>query len=516
MRRYEYKRTLHLFGVSWNIRHIVALSVILIISCADQLHAQTAGTDPIEQQVERLEAAMSKAQAQIEQSQHDLKEMRQQLDELQARINKGQPADSPSSTAPVATQSDIQEVRDRQAVDESQIATHEQTKVESESKYPVKITGLILLNGFVNTRGVDMAATPTVATADSGSTGATLRQTVLGLDARGPHLFGASSAAGLRIDFNGNPQANTLATAYTGFYGTSSTLLRIRTAHADLKWARTDAFFSLDKPILNPDSPTSLAAVAEPSLSWSGNLWTWNPQAGVTQDVALGNSHAFQFQAALIDVQDAPVSPLLPSGTAVVTPTSERSRWPGIEAHMSLHDSKEDGNQFGVGGYFSSHLTPVDVRFDSWAATLNTRLHLPLRLEFTGSAYRGSALGGLGAGAFKDYVYHENSVTGQYHIFPLDDVGGWTQLKEKVNERLEFNAAFGLDNVFSKQLRRYVVINGTPFQNLARNRTFTGNVIYSPSAYLLFSLEYRRLESAPIIGVTNATDVIGIAAGYKF
>jgi hypothetical protein len=30
----------------------------------------------------------------------------------------------------------------RQAMQESQIATQEQTKVESESKYPVKITGL--------------------------------------------------------------------------------------------------------------------------------------------------------------------------------------------------------------------------------------------------------------------------------------------------------------------------------------------------------------------------------------
>jgi hypothetical protein len=361
-----------------------------------------------------------------------------------------------------------------------------------------------------------MAATPTVAVADSGSTGVTLRQTVLGLDARGPHLFGASSSAGLRVDFNGNPQSNTSAAPYTGFYGTSSTLLRIRTAHADLKWDRTDAFFSLDKPILNPDSPTSLAAVAEPSFSWSGNLWTWNPQVGVTQDVPLGSSHALQLQAALIDVQDAPVSPLLPSGATAVTPTAERSRWPGVEAQMSLHDSREDGNHFGVGGYFSPHLTPVDDRFDSWAATLDTRLHLPLRLEFTASAYRGSALGGLGAGAFKDYVYHQSSVTGQYYIHPLDDVGGWAQLKEKVNERIEFNAAFGLDNVFAGQLRRYTVPNGTPYQNLARNRTFTGNVIYSPSAYLLFSLEYRHLQSAPITGLTNATDIIGIAAGYKF
>jgi hypothetical protein len=336
------------------------------------------------------------------------------------------------------------------------------------------------------------------------------------LDARGPHLFGASSSAGLRIDFNGNPQSNTMAAAYTGFYGANSTLLRIRTAHADLKWDHTDAFFSLDRPIVNPESPTSLAAVAEPSFSWSGNLWTWNPQVGVSQDVALGSSHALQFQAALIDVQDAPVSPLLPSGTSIATTTAERSRWPGVEAHMSLHDSREEGNHFGVGGYFSSHLTPVDVPFDSWAATLDTRLHLPLRLEFTGSAYRGSALGGLGAGAFKDYVYHESSVTEQYRIHPLDDVGGWAQLKEKVNERVEVNLAFGLDNVFAWQLRRYAVPNGTPYQNLARNRTFTGNVIYSPSAYLLFSLEYRHLESAPITGLTNASDVIGIAAGYKF
>ena len=65
---------------------------------------------------------------------------------------------------------------------------------------------------------------------------------------------------------------------------------------------------------------------------------------------------------------------------------------------------------------------------------------------------------------------------------PLDDVGGWVQLKEKTSERLEFNAAFGLDNVFAKELRPYAVFGGTMYQNLAINRTFTGNVIYTPSA----------------------------------
>jgi hypothetical protein len=41
-------------------------------------------------------------------------------------------------------------------------------------------------------------------------------------------------------------------------------------------------------------------------------------------------------------------------------------------------------------------------------------------------------------------------------------------------------------------------------------------VIYSPSAYLLFSLEYRRLWTNYSTGPTNFSDVIGIGAGYRF
>jgi hypothetical protein len=54
------------------------------------------------------------------------------------------------------------------------------------------------------------------------------------------------------------------------------------------------------------------------------------------------------------------------------------------------------------------------------------------------------------------------------------------------------------------------------YQNLTVNRTFTGNVIYAPSAYLLFSLEYRRLKSSPIVGLPAQSNIIGLGAGYKF
>lgn len=89
-------------------------------------------------------------------------------------------------------------------------------------------------------------------------------------------------------------------------------------------------------------------------------------------------------------------------------------------------------------------------------------------------------------------------------------------MKERLSERVELNAAFGLDNTFARELQTIAVSGGTMYQNLARNRTYTGNVIYSPSSYLLFSLEYRHLESSPVYGVPSGANVIGLAAGYKF
>jgi uncharacterized coiled-coil protein SlyX len=496
------------------------------------LDAQTTNQESLSEQIQQLTESMAQTQAQLEQSQHQLDEMRQQLAALQRQMAQGgsavvppaQPNLTPASSTTMvqtspATTAAIDDLRERQAIQESQIATHEQSKVESESKYPVKITGLLLLNGFVNTRQVDMAATPTIAIPGSGSSGASVRQTMLGFDARGPHLFGARSYADLNIDFDGNPQSGSSSAVYTGYYTSNATLLRLRTAHAGLRWQHTDAYFSLDRPIFSPDAPTSLTAVAEPALAWSGNLWTWNPQVGVTRDFGFADSYNLRLQGALIDVGDAPLSPVSASAAATGTPltAAEESRWPGEEARIALLGSKlDEGSHLGLGGYFAPHLSPFGRRFDAWAGTLDTKLLLPGRLEFSGNFYRGEALGGLGGGAYKDFGYRVDTNSGVYYFRPLDDVGGWAQLKEKISERVELNAAFGLDNVFARELLHYAVPGGTMYQNLARNRTYTGNVIYSPSAYLLFSLEYRHLQSSPVTGMSAGSNVIGIGAAYKF
>src|ERR1700691_5127045 len=140
------------------------------------LYGQTASQDSLAEQIQQLTDSMAQTQAQLQQSQRQLDEMRRQLGALQRQMAQGAStvpapvdpnatsvssssvAQAPSSAAAAA----IDDLRERQAMQESQIATHEQAKVESESKYPVKITGRLLLNGFVNTSQVDMAATPTV------------------------------------------------------------------------------------------------------------------------------------------------------------------------------------------------------------------------------------------------------------------------------------------------------------------------------------------------------------------
>jgi hypothetical protein len=61
------------------------------------------------------------------------------------------------------------------------------------------------------------------------------------------------------------------------------------------------------------------------------------------------------------------------------------------------------------------------------------------------------------------------------------------------------------------QLRPFAGPSTAIYQNLARNRSFTGNVMFSPSAYMLFSLEYRRLASSPVNGKTEPADIIGFA-----
>jgi hypothetical protein len=466
--------------------------------------------EPLEQKVERLAAAVARTQSQVETYQNQLQDLKRQLAELQQQLAAGKAAsaatktEKPSANAS-SSSSSIDEIAERQALQEAQIATHEQSKVETESKYPLKVSGLVLFNGYANTHQVDISANPTYALAGGGSTGLSLRQTALGFDARGPHLFGASSHADARVDFFANGSQSSYAAAG---------LLRLRTAHAGLKWQNTEAFIAQDHSLLAPNTPSSLIAVSQPEFSWSGNLWTWNPQIGVSHQLGLTPASHLILQAGLIDTAD-PLLPAAPPNPSTIS-RAERSRWPGTEARIAAGWGDPDsGPEIGVSGYFSPHETATNMRFHAWAGAMDLRLPMTTHFAFIANAYRGAGLGGLGGGGYVDYVY---LYAGTREIArALDDIGGWVQLKSRIGERLEFNTGYGIDNPFAAQIHASTSIpEYATYYGLARNRSSFGNVIYSPSAYLLFSLEYRRLWTNFATGPTNTSDVIGIGAGYRF
>lgn len=485
-----------------------ALLVVLpgmVVAQAASGDAAKSGRE-LQQQVDKLAAMLAQEESALKESQARIDELHRQVAALQANL-PGARNDPPASAEQEAgdaagrLESQVSALREQQELQQSEIATHEQAKVESGSKFPVKLTGLILMNGFFNSMGVDSIQTPTVALGGDGTAGFSLRQTVLGLDARGPHLFGAASSGDVRADFFGSASTNSYA---------SGGVARLRTAHAELDWSAARAFVALDRPIVNPNTPSSLTAVAVPGLAWSGNLWNWIPQLGGEYGAGAERSR-FVIQAALADVPN----PAQLNSNVSVTPNAsqaEQSRRPGSEARIGYgYGDKTTGLQVGLGGYYSPHRGD-DYHYDAWAATFDYRIPVTRFFELSGNAYRGAALGGLGAGTFKDYVWRR--VDDSYHA--LDDAGGWGQVKARLGERFELNEAYGIDNAFAGEVRPYISPGAGWYQNLARNATVTSNMIYSPTAYTLFSFEYRRIESRSAAGNWWNANVYGVAAGYRF
>ena len=158
---------------------------------------------------------------------------------------------------------------------ESRVATLYQTKVESGSKYRVRLSGLALFNTFVNRGTVNTTSVPNLAlpTPDGqpgGNIGATFRQTLFTLQAFGPEVGGARTSASVQFDFYGG-FTRTLDGYVQG-------LAHLRTADIAFDWNKWSLHLMQDKPFISPLSPTTLAAIGTPEFAYSGDLWTWTPQ----------------------------------------------------------------------------------------------------------------------------------------------------------------------------------------------------------------------------------------------
>jgi regulator of replication initiation timing len=470
------------------------------------LGSQTASEAELETHLDQLTTQLESMRQQLQQSQTEMDELRAELHRLRGQLAERSES-SQADEAQAALRAGVEKLREDTDVLKAEVKQHDQTKVETFSKYPVRIGGTILFTSVGNSGSTDnidvpIIAIPTDPDDPEGSLSATVRQTILSINASGPRLGSAKTSGDLNVDFfGGMPYAD---------YTTASGFLRLRTGHARLSWTNREVTAAFDRPAFSPWQPTSWVTVGEPAMAWAGNLWTWTPQLQYHEGGILP-SRKLSLDLGLMD----PAAPGPPDASGERIPNaSEQSKQPGYEARVGYKlPWFESPAHIGAGGYYSRQSYTYDRHVDAWVATADWNIAFTPAVGFSGQFYRGRGIGGLGGGTFKDIATFSH-----YQYFRgLDAVGGWGELKFVFSPTLEANMAFGQDNGFANDLRDSdFATSQNNYYNLARNQDVVGNLIFRPKTYLLFSAEFRRIHSWPIAAEGNVNRVIGMAAGYSF
>ena len=485
----------------------LSFNVLGVFLCISATCALAQDTEPRNSDVAQLGRELQQTRTELAESRREIQELRQSLEELRRQV-QGESSNSPASasTSEPTTAAADQDVGFLAA----KVSELHQDKVESASKYPVKLSGLILFNsywnnGIVDTQDLPSMALPKFPGAPTPGTGATLRQTMLGIDANGPKVFGAQTSAGVEIDFGGgNP---------TTSYGVTAGLLRLRTANVSLDWTNTSLSFGQEALFFSPLSPTSYATVLEPAMSWSGNLWAWTPAIHVSHRFVLSDQSSLVLQGGVLD----PLTEEVPVFQGRNATAGEATRAPAIAGRVAF-DSKSEKYPFtvGFGGYRANQQYQTFPAVASWTLNGDIKAGFGKHAEISGEWYTGHAVGGLGGGIWESVVYPEPA--GPHSaVHPLRSTGAWVQLKVRPTERYEINGAFGQDGNFGKDLRVFPFsFDAYGYPAMQKNRTDLVNFIYQPNSFLLFAVEYRHLFTAQANASGETGDHLNFAAGVHF
>jgi hypothetical protein len=489
----------------------------------------------LRKQVRELQAAVAEMRSDWQQARAETAELRHDLDQLRGGTghpsaqlkeamvrseipNQNAQNNAAAETTSSAAQREEQKKSEHAASldEEYQLLTGKideqyQTKVESASKYRVRLSGIVLMNLFSNQGSVDNIDLPTLAYAtppgaSGGSFGATLRQSEIGFETFGPNVAGARTRADLQLDMSGG-----FAVVPNGI---NSGLVRLRTATMRMDWTDTSVVVGQDALFFSPNSPTSFAMLAIPALSYAGNLWNWVPQIRVEHRVGLGEESNLLLQAGILD----PLSGETPTAGYYRQPgPGEASRQPALGTRIAwTRNVFGQPLRLGVGGYYSRQDYGFDRNINAWAAMADFELPLSRQFSLSGKFYRGSALGGLYGGIGRSVLFSGDPTLATTEVRALNSIGGWAQLKYRPANKWEFNAAFGTDNPYASDLEYFHCPQAYGDPALARNKAGFVNMIYRPRSDLLFSAEYRHMKTYSLPDDGNSAGHLNLMMGVLF
>ncbi len=465
-------------------------------------------------QVKSLKAEQESAHAESAELRKELDATKSQLMALSAQPGGVAPSPlAPSNAAPpqTSTEEQISRLEENQQLADEKAAEQSQTKVESGSKYRLRLSGIVLFNMYADRGSVDNQDFPELATpryplSSGNSFGGSLRQSQIDLQGFGPTIGGARTSAEVQFDFAGGfPDAPN---------GVSFGIMRLRTGTVRFDWENTSVIAGQDTLFLAPLSPTSIATLAAPAFAYSGDLWTWTPQVRVEHRFTVSDNSSLLLQGGILDSLsgDTPFSEYYRYPTY-----GENSGQPAYATRVAWTQTVNGQNiTAGVGGYYGRQNWGYGRTIDAWAVTADLTLPLGNHFEFTGQFFRGRGIGGLGGGIGQTALWVGPLTDPSTEVYGLDSIGGWAQLKYKATSKLEFNGAFGLDNPYAADMRE----NGggqTYYPSpLSKNLSAMGNFLYHPKSDIVLSLEYRRLKTYTLDSNANAANILSISVGYIF
>lgn len=487
----------------------------------DAIHELQQQVNELRSEVAEMRAETERYRAENAKLRHDQSAKSDQPTDAGGKVSGGGSYDQTAASDPEAAKQDtpvqppaggslaerVASLEESSQLLNSKLNDQYQTKVESASKYRVRLSGIVLLNLF-NTHGsTDTQDFPSFVNGPStgtGSFGATMRQSEIGLEVFGPTVAGAKTSGNLSADFAGGFPST--------WNGINSGIFRLRTATMRMDWGQTSVVAGQDNLFFSPLSPTSFASLAVPAFNYAGNLWAWSPQVRLEHRFDIANDQNVTIQAGILDnlAGEFPADPYFRMPDA-----GESSRQPAYAVRTAwTHTVFGQPLTFGAAGYYSRQDWPFGHSVDGWAGMTDWEIPVGRRVSFTGEFYRGRALAGIGGGITQSVVYRGNPTN--YPATPirgLDSIGGWSQLKFKATSMLEFNAAAGVDNPTAEEARAFP---GTQPFLFVRNRGALANFVFRPRSSLLFSAEYRHLQTSPLDAVSNDAQQFNLIMGILF
>jgi hypothetical protein len=377
-----------------------------------------------------------------------------------------------------------QGLKDRADVTAQQVKDQAQTKVEASQRFPISVTGMFLFDSYLFRGQPDPEYSYLSGyTAGNSSAGATLAQSIIGFDFRGPQLPGGGKVHGfLSMDFYSE----------SGGYD----LFRLRRGGLSFDWSRRSLTVGQDKPLIAPMQPTSFARIGVPPLSGAGNLWLWLPQVRYEERIPFSENTQATIQAAVLETNETYVAPYLPDTAPI-----ENAR-PAIQARFEIqhHWSEESRIAFGIGAHSSSsHLLGASVPSRVISADL---FYKPLqKLEISGTILHGenfANLGGEPPGA---------TVRGDGEVIPIRGSAGWMQVALPITNRLTFDVYAGRQANDARDLNTYEFV---------RTLTYASNVLYRLGPNVVIGMEGSHNELEYLTGRQLSTNRYDATLAYLF